>query len=174
MKKWMSSVLAFALLVPALFSQAQENKPKPQSPPATVSGTIGSTTIRIDYGQPSVRGREIGKDLEPMDGKVWRTGANNATVFETDKDIKVEGKTLAKGKYALFTIREGNDWTFIFNSKWKQWGAFTYKEEEDVLRVKVKGTADGPMAESLLFTISPKGLVTLSWGMLRASFQVQE
>src|SRR5688572_31296284 len=88
----------------------------PASPPAKVSETTEKgTTITINYSQPSVKGRTIGKDLEPMDGKVWRTGANKATVFEVNKDVKVEGQTLPAGMYSMFTLVNGNEWTFIFN-----------------------------------------------------------
>src|SRR6187402_3904522 len=77
----------------------------PPSPPAKASETIeNGAVITINYSQPSVKGRTIGKDLEPMEGKVWRTGANEATVFETTKDVMVEGKKLPAGKYGLFTI----------------------------------------------------------------------
>ena len=97
----------------------------PASPPAKVSQTInGGATITIDYSQPSVKGRTIGSNLEPMEGKVWRTGANKATVFEVSKDVKVEGKTLPAGKYGLFTLVNGEEWTIIFNKTYDQWGAF--------------------------------------------------
>src|SRR5678816_3903547 len=80
---------------------AQDNAARP-SPAAKATGKAGSATITIDYSQPSVKGRKIFGDLVPY-GKVWRTGANEATVFETDSNIKVEGKPLAKGTYGLFT-----------------------------------------------------------------------
>ena len=73
-----------------------------------------------------------------MDGKVWRTGANEATVFETDKDVTIDGKKLPAGKYGLFTLFNGNDATIIFNKTWKQWGAFDYNEADDALRVPAK------------------------------------
>jgi outer membrane protein assembly factor BamB len=69
-----------------------------------------------------------------MEGKVWRTGANEATTFEVSKAVKVAGKDLAAGKYALFTIVNGDEWTFIFNKTWSQWGAFSYKEADDAVK----------------------------------------
>ena len=111
----------------------------PASPAAKASETIKSgATVTISYSQPSVKGRTIGSNLEPMEGKVWRTGANKATVFEVDKDVKVEGKSLAAGKYSLFTLVNGDEWTVIFNKTWDQWGAFNYKEADDALRIKVR------------------------------------
>lgn len=104
-----------ALLLSSGATLAQDNK-APASPPATASAKIASgATITVNYSQPSVKGRTIGKNLEPLPGKVWRTGANKATVFETDKNIKVEGQDLPAGKYGLFTIAGNNEWTIIFN-----------------------------------------------------------
>src|SRR5450631_4709434 len=112
MKKLLSIALLATGLMTAIHSTAQEkteDKSKRPSPPAKVTQKITSgATISIDYSQPSVKGRTIGKDLEPKDGEVWRTGANEATVFETDKDVTVGGKKLAAGKYGLFTLFNGN------------------------------------------------------------------
>jgi DNA gyrase inhibitor GyrI len=69
---------------------------------------------------------------------VWRTGANEATVFETSKAVKINGKELPAGKYGLFTISGKDNWTIIFNKTWKQWGAFSYKQADDALRVEAK------------------------------------
>ncbi len=171
----MKSIFLFA--VAAVFSlsvNAQDNAAKPiPSPPAKASFTSPSgLTIAIDYSQPSVKGRTIGKDLEPLPGKVWRTGANSATVFEVNKDVKVEGKSLPAGKYALFTIANGDDWTIIFNKTAKQWGAFSYKQADDVLRVNVKATKAAAFAEK--FTINAvAGKVTLLWGDNEVSFKVE-
>src|SRR5438067_1780123 len=116
---------------------AQADKSKRPSPPAKVSETTSSgLTISIDYSQPSVKGREIGKEIAPY-GQVWRTGANEATVFEVSKDVKVEGKSLPKGKYGLYSIPGKDEWTIIFNKKWNQWGT-EYNQSDDALRVTVK------------------------------------
>ena len=158
----------------AISACGQQDKSKRPSPPAQVTQKITSgATLTIDYSQPSVKGRTIGKDLEPMAGKVWRTGANEATVFETDKDIKVEGKDLPAGKYGLFSImNEDGSWTIIFNKTWKQWGAFSYKEADDALRVQVKG-GTGDFSEKMNFMIDPSGKVSFAWGDKLVSFMVQ-
>lgn len=122
------------------------------SPRAKVTGKAGNATISMDYGQPAVKGRKIFGDLVPY-GKVWRTGANEATVFETDGDIKVDGKTLPKGKYGLFTIPGEKEWVVIFNKTWNQWGSFRYKQEEDVLRVTVPAKSAPAMTESMTFKV---------------------
>lgn len=98
-----SLLLAFiAFLLPSVMF-AQKDKSKRASPPATATGKIGEATITIDYSSPSVKGRKIWGDLVPYD-KVWRAGANEATIFTTDKDIKVDGKSLPAGKYSLYAI----------------------------------------------------------------------
>jgi hypothetical protein len=129
--------------------------------------------VSVDYSQPSVKGRTIGKDLEPMDGKVWRTGANEATRFEVSKDVKVEGNELPAGKYGLFTISGAEEWTIIFNKTWDQWGAYSYKDADDVLRVKVKPGKTKEFAEKFTITIAKKGIVSLNWGDIRVDFKVE-
>lgn len=164
----MKSLLLSAILLVSVSAMAQR-----PSPAATVKETLNNgTTVSINYSQPSVKGRTIGTDLEPMEGKVWRTGANEATVFETDKDIKIEGQSLPAGKYGLFTIMNGNEWTIIFNKTWKQWGAFSYKEAEDALRVKVNAGKTASFAEKMTFEINKDGKVSLSWGDILVIFNV--
>lgn len=172
----MKKILSLALLAGLFAAQAhaqETDKSKRPSPPATVTQKIdGGATITINYSQPSLKGRAIGKDVEPMDGKVWRTGANEATVFETDKDVTVNGEKLPAGKYSLYSLFDGENATVIFNKTWNQWGT-VYKEEEDQLRVKADYTRDNPASEKLTFTISPQGEVNILWGDRKVSFQVK-
>jgi len=169
----MKSVLMFAVVcIVALNAHGQ--KVNTQSPIAEAKGSTASgTSIYIRYNAPSVRGRAIGKDLEPLPGKVWRTGADSATAFEINKDVKVEGKALKAGRYALFTIANGDDWTIIFNKDVHKWGAFSYKESEDVLRVNVKAGKATPFAEKFTITVSKTGKVDLLWGGSDVSFKVE-
>lgn len=177
MKKQISlGLLALALIsVNACSSQDKaEDKSKRESPPAKVSQKITSgATITIDYGQPSVKGRTIGKDVEPMDGKVWRTGANEATVFETDKELSIGDGKLAAGKYGFFTLFNGNDVTVIFNKTWNQWGAFKYAEADDALRIKAEASDESSSSEKLTFKIDPSGLIALLWGPKKVEFSVK-
>jgi len=155
----------------AIRAQTDEDKSKRPSPPAIASQKIESgATIKIDYSQPSVKGRTIGKDIEPMDGQVWRTGANEATVFETDKDLTIQGKKLAAGKYGLFTLFIGDTATVIFNKTWKQWGAFKYSAAEDALRVKADVSTASSPSEKMTFNISPSGEINLLWGNRKVAF----
>src|SRR5689334_12055743 len=115
----MKKLLLSAAVLLSIAASAQGDKSQRPSPPATAKETLNNgTVVSIDYSQPAVKGRTIGKDLEPMDGQVWRTGANEATVFEISKDVKIEGKSLPAGKYGLFTLVNGDEWTIIFNKTW--------------------------------------------------------
>lgn len=117
--------------------QAQGLKLPQPSTPQTVTQDFGLGKITLSYSRPNVKGRKIFGGLEPYD-KVWRTGANSATVIKFTDAVKIEGKDLAAGEYALFTIPGKTEWTIIFNKGVKEWGAYTYSEANDVLRVKVK------------------------------------
>ncbi|MEO7309673.1 MAG: DUF2911 domain-containing protein [Chitinophagaceae bacterium] len=178
----MKKILSIALLATAftgMIANAQKEKPpvdksKRPSPPAIVTQEIkGGAMVKIDYSQPSVKGRTIGTDLEPKPGQVWRTGANEATVFEIDKDVMVEGQALPAGKYGLFTLVEGDQWTFIFNKTWNQWGAFKYSDKEDALRVTVRAGKSSKFYEQMTFAVNKKGVVSLMWGDIEVSFNVK-
>lgn len=165
-------LLLSAIALVTLGVKAQDDKSKRPSPPAKVTETTSSgTVITIDYSQPSVKGREIGKDLAPY-GKVWRTGANEATVFEVSKDVKVEGKALPAGKYGLYSIPGKDEWTLIFNKTWKQWGT-KYAEADDALRVNVKPGKAPAFTERLTFNVDKSGKVSLLWGNEKVDFTVQ-
>lgn len=173
MKKTFALLLLFSMFT-GLYTHAQQDKSKRPSPPALATQTLASgAVISIDYSQPSVKGRTIGKDLEPKDGEVWRTGANEATIFETSKEVKINGQVLPAGKYALFSIAGPSEWTIIFNKTWKQWGAFNYKKEDDALRVTATPGKAPAFAEKMTFSIDKNGLVTLTWGDLKVSFTAE-
>ena len=153
-----------------------EDKSKRPSPPASVHQTINSgATITINYGQPSLKGRTPGVDVEPKEDTVWRAGANEATVFETDKDVTINGQALPAGKYAFFTLKHGDDWTLIFNKVWKTWGAYDYSKnkDQDALQVTVKQEEPLAPSQKLIYMIDPSGKVTLIWGPEQISFNVQ-
>jgi len=133
--------------------QAQDDKSQRPSPPATATLTTGDLTITIDYSSPGVKGRKILGNLIP-DGEIWRLGANEATTFEVNKDVKINGKKLAAGKYAMFSTQDGGDWTFIFNSVAEQWGAYKYDKSKDVLRVEATPRKSAEMVERMAFTIN--------------------
>jgi len=147
-----------------------------QSPPATATGKVGGASITIAYSSPSVKGRKIWGELVPY-GKAWRAGANEATIFQTDKDIKVEGKELKAGKYSLFIVPNENEWEFILNSETGQWGikkggAANYDPAKNAATFKVKPTKSASMTAQLTYTVTDKGFI-LRWENVEASVSVK-
>ncbi|HMF70407.1 MAG TPA: DUF2911 domain-containing protein [Flavitalea sp.] len=164
--------LSGVLLLNVSLACAQADKSQRPSPPAKASETTASgATITIDYSQPSVKGRKVGGDIAPY-GKVWRSGANEATLFEVSKDVTVEGKPLPAGKYTLWSIPGEKEWVVIFNKKTGQWGT-QYTEADDFLRVPVKTEKSPQPTEKLVYTISKDGKVSLIWGDKAFSFNVK-
>lgn len=171
MNKTSSLLLLTVMLIGGLGSCAQENKETRPSPPAKATGKAGNATITIDYSAPSMKGRKVFGDMVPL-GKIWRAGANEATIFEVDSDVKVEGQALPKGKYGLFAIPGESEWTIIFNKTWNQWGSYRYKQEDDVLRVKVVAGKSKSSTEKLTYAIS-NGVVSILWENADVKFRVQ-
>ena len=161
--------VVLVLLSTTAFAQ-DEDKSKRPSPPAKATGKVGNTTITIDYSRPSVKGRNVWSELAPY-GQVWRTGANEATTFEVNNDVMVEGKALPAGKYSLFTIPGENEWTVIFNKEPKQWGAYKYDETKDALRVTVKPKKAPKMTEQFTINVN-KGTVAMLWENAQVDFKV--
>lgn len=132
---------------------------KMASPETSTQFDKNGLKIAISYSQPSKKGREIFgnvgadekvKKVVPY-GKVWRTGANEATEIELSKDVTVTGQALKAGKYSLFTIPNQDKWTIIFNSEIAIWG-INHNEKNDVLRVDVPSMVRDEVLEK--FTIS--------------------
>ncbi|MET3035860.1 DUF2911 domain-containing protein [Chryseobacterium sp. NRRL B-14859] len=172
MKTMIKSVtVAIAAMTISVNAFAQDTK-KPASPPATATGKIKDATITIAYSSPSVKGRTIWGDLVAYD-KVWRAGANEATTFETDKNITVQGKSLPAGKYSFFLIpKESGTWTAIFNKEPKQWGAYKYEEAKDALRVDVKTKALPATQETLVYKINSNGF-TMDWDKISVPVEIK-
>jgi hypothetical protein len=136
-------VISLILSVNVLAQQNKKQDKKPDvkkvrlSPKAGVFQTVGITDINISYSRPGVKNRKIWGELVPYN-KVWRTGADEATKITFSTDVLIEGKKLPAGAYSFFAIPGEKEWTLIFNKVADQWGAFTYNEAEDALRIKVK------------------------------------
>ena len=132
---------------------------------AEVSQTIGVTDVTLKYSRPLVSGRKVWGGLVPYND-VWRAGANENTVITFTDPVSIEGKPLDKGTYALFMIPTESDWTIIFSKTNTAWGAFTYKQDEDALRVTVKPAASD-FHDALLYefdNLKPDSAVlTLRW-----------
>ena len=176
-KKAALMLVAMALIASAAAAQKRDTKEARPSPNAAVSQTIGTTDVSVAYGRPAVKGRNVWGDLAPY-GKVWRTGANECSTFTANKDVLVEGKRLAAGTYCLFTIPTATEWTWIFSKNATQWGAFSYKEAEDALRVTSKPLASSHPHEwlTLSFEHLEPGAATLAlhWEKLAVPLKIQE
>ena len=110
--------------------------------------------VKVVYSRPALNGRELFVELAPY-GKVWRTGANENSEITFYEDATVAGKKIRKGTYSLFTIPEKDRWTIVFNSDIDHWGAYTYNEKNDVLRVT--GTPENLDKAAENFTIQFSG-----------------
>lgn len=171
----MKKILAISFLLVAFLCSvtlvAQEDKSKRPSPPSTLSTTINGAAITINYSQPSVKGRTIGNEIAPY-GKVWRTGANEATTFQVDKNVNIEGKALQAGTYSMFTIPGEKEWVLIFNKQANQWGSFKYDQEQDVIRVNVKPAKAPSFTEQMTFVKDGSNLALL-WGNTKVPFRIK-
>jgi hypothetical protein len=153
--------LFVCLLAFAFNTEAQLKTPAPSST-QTIKQDFGLGSIELSYSRPGMKGRKIFGALVPYD-KVWRTGANGATVITFSDEVTIGGTKIPAGKYGLFTIFNGDEATVIFNKTAEQWGAFKYKAEDDALRVKTKVTKASPAAEKLTFKVNP-GSFGFVWG----------
>jgi hypothetical protein len=126
----------------------------------------------IDYGAPSVKGRTIWGGLEKY-GQVWRAGANENTTIAFDKDVKINGKSLAAGKYGFFLIpNEDGNWVAIFSKKNDAWGAYSYTEADDALRTDIKAEFVSDVQEQLMYAVDNSGIV-FAWDKVRLNIPVE-
>lgn len=131
----MKTFLTLCLITITAISTAQLRTPAP-SPTQTIKQDFGISSIELVYSRPGMKGRKIFGDLVPWN-KVWRTGANSATRIKFGDDVNFGGQPLKAGEYALYTIPGENEWEIIINKGSANWGT-DYKQEDDLLRVKVK------------------------------------
>jgi hypothetical protein len=203
LRRFFPRAAAAALLLAAAASApqaagAQVRVPRP-SQKASVTQTVGVTDVTITYSRPGVKGRTIwgdppagapagtatlddararaaGAAIVPY-GRVWRTGANEATTFTVTDDVLVNGQPLKAGTYSLHTIPGRDEWTIIFNADPGQWGSFQYDDKKDVLRVKARPQTTSDSQEWLAFQIDPGGetsaQVSIRWERLRVPFTVE-
>jgi hypothetical protein len=137
--KWIVPAAAALVAFSASAALAELELPR-VSPKASVTQTLGYTDVTIGYSRPGVKGRAIWGALVPFDA-AWRTGANEATLFTTSGELKVNGQTLPAGTYSFFTIPGKESWTVVFNKEKDLWGAYEYKPEQDALKVQAKPRA---------------------------------
>ena len=156
MKRVNLAVIIFTiLLVSTTHTFSQKWKKMDASPmdAATFpdSYRISDKVLKVVYGRPQLKGRDLTK-LAPLD-KVWRTGANEAAEITFYKDVLFGGKEVKSGTYSLFTIPSAEDWIVILSTARNVWGHYSYKQEEDVVRVvgAVSSSTENIEAFSMLF-----------------------
>ena len=166
-----SAAMVVAAMTISVNAYGQEAK-KPASPAMTATGKIKDANITIAYSSPSVKERKVWGELVPYN-KVWRAGANDATTFETSKDITVQGKKLPAGKYSFFLIpKESGTWTAVFNKEPKQWGAYKYEESKDALRVDVRTKPLSATQETLMYKVGSNGF-TMDWDKISVPVEIK-
>ncbi len=130
-----------------------------------------SKAIKVVYSRPQLKGRAIGTELAKY-GKVWRTGANESSEITFYIPVSIGGKTVNAGTYSLFTIPGKNEWTVIINKSINQWGAYSYNEKNDVVRVKVPVTSGSSSIEAFSIAFDDKGKMVLAWGKTRVAVPI--
>lgn len=130
-------IFVLAMIIANYVSEAQVKTPQ-SSPKSTISQVVGLTNVEIAYSRPSAKGRDVFNNLVPF-GKLWRTGANENTTITFSDDVVIDGKTLAKGKYALYTTPRADNWEIVFYSNTNNWGnPETWDETKVALRTNAK------------------------------------
>ncbi len=144
------TVLVFMLASLAIAQNPPQDKSKRPSPPGNAEVALKGKKITIDYSRPYAKGRKIMGGLVPY-GKVWRTGANEATTLTTETDLDIGGANVPAGKYTLWTLPSEGTWKLIINKQTGQWGT-NYDPSQDLARVDMqKSSLDHPVEQ---FTIS--------------------
>jgi Protein of unknown function (DUF2911) len=171
----MKYLLAWASLMVALSSAWAQS-----SPPETATGKIGSATLVIKYGAPSVRGRQIfgqgGLVMQDPTAPIWRAGANSATTFHTDADLDIGGLAVPKGDYTLYVnVKDPEAWELVINRQTGQWG-LDYDASMDLGRAKMEMHKPSAPIETLKYKITSagnnKGTIQLAWEKHVASVEV--
>jgi hypothetical protein len=135
------NVVGASLIALALNFTAAAERPESaqRSPWQHVEQQVGSKFIEVEYSRPGVRGRQVyGTDLVPLDGRMWRAGANERTAITFDSDVTINGKPLKAGTYGVLVIASKEEWTFIFTKNFMSHGTEEYDQKDDALRVTAK------------------------------------
>ena len=159
----------------AAFEKANVTKaPLVLSPTDTVHGRAGAANITVIYSRPSMRGRAIFGAVVPWN-VVWRTGANAATTFITDKDLMIGGASVPAGEYTLFSLPNPGGWKLIISKKTKEWGT-EYDPSMDLARIDMTVATLSAPVEQCTIAIAPQGAgatLSVSWERTSASVAIQ-
>ncbi len=155
------SVIVLAVIAGVAMAQGQQQR---ASPHETATGTVDGATITVTYGRPYAKGRKIVGGLVPY-GQVWRTGADEATLLETTKDLQFGSVRVPAGKYSLYTVAGEKSWTLVINRQTGQWGT-EYDEAQDLARVDGMAMPTKSPVEQFEIKVEPRpggGALHLAW-----------
>lgn len=173
--KRLFTVLAVGLLTAgAAFAQQTPKFPGIDASPADIARyeADGETIAKVVYSRPQMKGREVFGELVPY-GKVWRTGANEATEITFYKDVMFGGKAVKAGTYTLFTIPGEDSWKVMLNSELNQWGAYRRKQENDILEVEAGVKMLDDAVEAFTITFTKDGNMVFAWDKTMASLPIK-
>lgn len=175
MKRSVLAVACAAAVMTGTALQAQKTTPvhpgKAGSPHVKSEWTIDGASISIEYGRPLLKGRTPGKDVDPYEGREWRTGADEATTLVTSRALKFGALSVPAGTYTLYTIPTGGTWQLIVSKKTGQWGV-PYPKGEDLGRAPMTLSKPAKPADQLTISIEDTaagGTLHIDWGATRAS-----
>ena len=177
MKKSVFTILTLSLAILATTTmQAQIETPAP-SPAAKIEQTVGLTDISIVYSRPGKKGRELFVDVESW-GKPWRTGANASTQITFSDDVKIEGKEVPKGTYAIYSIPDMENWTVMLYKDLTIGGNMSkYDESQELTRFQVKTVMMNTEMENFAFLIDEikdnSAVIGFTWGKYYVPFKVE-
>lgn len=154
-KRILSAGVAVAVVALAVTGIAQQDKSKRPSPPGTAEVTLKGKKITIEYSRPFLKGRKVGVELVPY-GKVWRTGANEATSLVTAADLNIGGVKVPAGKYTLYSLPAESGWKLIINKQTGQWGT-EYDEKQDLARIDMQKSALPQPVDQFTISFDKKG-----------------
>ena len=172
-------LFTLATLAPAQMGDSKDKSKRPSPPASATCKFSDGKTVKIDYSSPRAKGRKIfgGASegaLVPY-GEVWRTGANESTTFVTDGDLKVGGKDVPAGSYTIFTVPKADQWWLVISKKTGEWGTDYPGEKEDLARVPMKVSQNGPPVENFLIAFDQAGskcTLRMEWATTIASVDI--
>ncbi len=141
------------------------------SPHVKVDWAVDGADISITYGRPYLKGRVVGESVEPMEGRVWRLGADEATILTTERDLMIGETHVPAGQYTLWVLDRGDTWDLIVNSQTGQWGT-SYDQAQDFARIPMTVTETNTPADQLILSIDG-GEFKVEWGRMVATVPLQ-
>ena len=173
------SLFAVTTLISAQMSMAEDKSKRPSPPASAECKFSDGKTVKIDYSSPRAKGRKIFGEASEQAvvpfGQVWRTGANESTTFVTDASLTVGGKAVPAGSYTIFTVPKADEWWLVVSKKTGEWGTDYPGEKEDLVRVPMKVSKNGPPVENFLIAFDQAGSkckLRMEWETTVASVEI--